>query len=347
MLYPIKFRPRVKERIWGGHAIAAMKAGSGARLSPDKLYGESWELSSVSGDVSVVANGFLKGNDLNEIVEVYMGDLVGEKIFERYGIGFPLLVKYLDCNDVLSVQVHPDDTLAAERHDSAGKTEMWYVVDCKPGAALYVGFKNPEITREEYIEAVAKSTLPELLNRIEVSPGDIFFIPAGVVHALGAGIEVIEIQQTSDITYRIYDWDRVDASGRPRELHTALAVDAIDFSADARELHKHYRSSGGAGAAIAWLQGGDFETVAHTLVNALATISGMICDGAKPSCAAKIAAAVDAGILGYQMYKAGQQFWGGDGIVSKGVENTITNVGRLAREGMRETDKEIIKLMLG
>ena len=239
MLYPIKFRPRVKERIWGGHAIAAMKAGSGARLSPDKLYGESWELSSVSGDVSVVANGFLKGNDLNEIVEVYMGDLVGEKIFERYGIGFPLLVKYLDCNDVLSVQVHPDDTLAAERHDSAGKTEMWYVVDCKPGAALYVGFKNPEITREEYIEAVAKSTLPELLNRIEVSPGDIFFIPAGVVHALGAGIEVIEIQQTSDITYRIYDWDRVDASGRPRELHTALAVDAIDFSADARELHKH------------------------------------------------------------------------------------------------------------
>ena len=178
-----------------------------------------------------------------------MGDLVGEKIFERYGIGFPLLVKYLDCNDVLSVQVHPDDTLAAERHDSAGKTEMWYVVDCKPGAALYVGFKNPEITREEYIEAVAKSTLPELLNRIEVSPGDIFFIPAGVVHALGAGIEVIEIQQTSDITYRIYDWDRVDASGRPRELHTALAVDAIDFSADARELHKHYRSSGGAGAA--------------------------------------------------------------------------------------------------
>ena len=246
MLYPIKFRPRVKERIWGGHAIAAMKAGSGARLSPDKLYGESWELSSVSGDVSVVANGFLKGNDLNEIVEVYMGDLVGEKIFERYGIGFPLLVKYLDCNDVLSVQVHPDDTLAAERHDSAGKTEMWYVVDCKPGAALYVGFKNPEITREEYIEAVAKSTLPELLNRIEVSPGDIFFIPAGVVHALGAGIEVIEIQQTSDITYRIYDWDRVDASGRPRELHTALAVDAIDFSADARELHKHYRSSGAA-----------------------------------------------------------------------------------------------------
>ena len=149
MLYPIKFRPRVKERIWGGHAIAAMKAGSGARLSPDKLYGESWELSSVSGDVSVVANGFLKGNDLNEIVEVYMGDLVGEKIFERYGIGFPLLVKYLDCNDVLSVQVHPDDTLAAERHDSAGKTEMWYVVDCKPGAALYVGFKNPELTREE------------------------------------------------------------------------------------------------------------------------------------------------------------------------------------------------------
>lgn len=251
MLYPIKFKPRIKERIWGGHAIAAKKGKAAGRLVPDKLYGESWDVSSVRGDVSVVANGFLKGNNLEEIIEVYMGDLVGEKVFERFGLEFPLLVKYLDCNDVLSVQVHPDDALAAERHDSYGKTEMWYVVDCKPGAALYVGFKNPDITREEYIEAVAKSTLPELLNRVEVEPGDVFFIPAGVVHALGAGIEVVEIQQTSDVTYRIYDWDRVDASGKSRELHTALAVDAIDFSIDARQLHKSYVAAANAATQVA------------------------------------------------------------------------------------------------
>lgn len=240
MLYPIKFKPRIKERIWGGHAIAAKKGKAAGRIAADKLYGESWDISSVAGDVSVVSNGFLKGNNLEEIIEVYMGDLVGDKVFERFGLEFPLLIKYLDCNDVLSVQVHPDDELAAERHNSYGKTEMWYVVDCKPGAALYVGFKDRNITREEYIDAVAKSTLPELLNRVEVKPGDVFFIPAGVVHALGAGIEVVEIQQTSDVTYRIYDWDRVDASGRSRELHTALAVDAIDFSIDANQLHKRY-----------------------------------------------------------------------------------------------------------
>lgn len=250
MLYPIKFKPRVKERIWGGHVIAAKKGRAAGRLSADKLYGESWDISSVAGDVSVVSNGFLKGNNLEEIVEVYMGDLVGERVFDRFGVEFPLLVKYLDCNDVLSVQVHPDDALAADRHNAYGKTEMWYVVDRKPGAALYIGFKNRNITREEYIEAVAKSTLPELLNRVEVEPGDVFFIPAGVVHALGAGIEVVEIQQTSDITYRIYDWDRVDAAGKSRELHTALAVDAIDFSIDAAGLHKTYAATPNAATQV-------------------------------------------------------------------------------------------------
>ena len=240
MLYPLKFKPRVKERIWGGQAILSKKGKAAGRLAKDKLYGESWDLSSVKGDISVVANGFLKGNNLQEIIEVYMGELVGEEIFERYGLEFPLLVKYLDCNDKLSVQVHPDDALALERHDSFGKTEAWYVVDCKPGAAIYLGFKDLNITREEYIAAVAESRLESLLKRVEVKPGDVFFIPAGTVHALGAGIEVVEVQQTSDITYRIYDWDRVDAAGKGRELHTALAVDAIDFEADADLLHKKY-----------------------------------------------------------------------------------------------------------
>lgn len=240
MLYPIKFKPRVKERIWGGKAILERKGKAVSRLDKDKLYGESWDLSSVKGDISVVANGMLKGNNLEEIIEVYMGELVGEQHFERFGLEFPLLIKYLDCNDRLSVQVHPDDELAEERHNSFGKTEAWYIAECKEGAAIYLGFKDLNTTREEYISAVAESRLESLLNRVEVKKGDIFFIPAGTVHALGAGIEVVEVQQTSDITYRIYDWDRVDASGKGRELHTALAVDAIDFEADAELLHKKY-----------------------------------------------------------------------------------------------------------
>lgn len=250
MLYPLKFKPRIKERIWGGSAILNKRSKAAARLDKSKPYGESWDLSSVKGDISVIANGFLKGNNLTEIIEVYMGDLVGEQHFERFGLEFPLLVKYLDCNDKLSVQVHPDDALAEERHNSYGKTEAWYVADCKPGAAIYLGFKDLNITREEYLAAVAESRLAELLNRIEVKKGDVFYIPAGTVHALGAGIEVVEVQQTSDVTYRIYDWDRVDASGKGRELHTALAVDAIDFEADADLLHKQYNLSKGGVANV-------------------------------------------------------------------------------------------------
>ena len=192
----------------------------------------------------------LKGNNLEEIIEVYMGELVGENNFERYGLEFPLLIKYLDCNDKLSVQVHPDDALAEERHNSFGKTEAWYIADCKEGAAIYLGFKDLNITREEYISAVSESRLEELLNRVEVKKGDVFFIPAGTVHALGAGIEVVEVQQTSDVTYRRYDWDRGDSSGKGRELHTALAVDAIDFEADAEVLHKQYNLSKGGDSKV-------------------------------------------------------------------------------------------------
>lgn len=266
MLYPIKFKPRIKERIWGGHAILERKGKAAARLNKDKLYGESWDLSSVKGDISVVANGMLKGNNLEEIIEVYMGELVGENNFERYGLEFPLLIKYLDCNDKLSVQVHPDDALAEERHNSFGKTEAWYIADCKEGAAIYLGFKDLNITREEYISAVSESRLEELLNRVEVKKGDVFFIPAGTVHALGAGIEVVEVQQTSDVTYRIYDWDRVDASGKGRELHTALAVDAIDFEADADVLHKQYNLTKGGESKV--IESPYFTMVIHD-VNAV------------------------------------------------------------------------------
>ena len=241
MLYPIKFIPRLKERLWGGkELLARVKQGKGAKIDATKSYGECWDLSAVAGDESVVANGFLKRNNIEEIIEVYMGSLIGEKNYEQYGLTFPLLIKSLECHDTLSVQVHPDDELAAERHNSYGKTEMWYIALCQEGASIYIGFKNPNITREEYLAAVNEDRLPEIMNRVEVKAGDTFFIPAGTIHALGSGVNVIEIQQTSDITYRIYDWNRTDENGVARELHTALAVDAIDFTSDAEACNKRY-----------------------------------------------------------------------------------------------------------
>ncbi len=214
MLYPLQFRPRLKELIWGS---------------------ESWEISAVRGDVSVVKEGFLKGNSLAELVEVYMGDLVGDKIFDRFGEEFPLLIKFIDARDRLSVQVHPTDEVAAARHGAFGKTEMWVILSAKPGARLFIGFKEG-VTRETYVAAVADGSVGELLNEVPVRPGDAFFIPAGTVHAIGEGIALAEVQQTSDITYRIFDWNRVDADGRSRELHTELALDVIDFTAPVRRV---------------------------------------------------------------------------------------------------------------
>ena len=227
MLYPLKFKPLYKERIWGGQRLAS---AMGKKLPEGVKIGESWEISGVEGDVSVVANGCLKSNNLQELIEVYMGDLVGEKIYDKYGLEFPVLIKLIDAEDVLSIQVHPNDQLAEERHHSYGKTEMWYVIAAEPGASLYVGF-NRQVTRQEYLDAVATGTLPSLLNKVEVKAGDAYFIPAGTVHAIGKGLLIAEIQQTSDITYRVDDWGRVDAHGKPREQHTELAVDAIDFGA--------------------------------------------------------------------------------------------------------------------
>ncbi|MDP4208982.1 MAG: mannose-6-phosphate isomerase [Bacteroidota bacterium] len=224
-LYPLKFKTILKERIWGGEKLKTVLSKQGK----NNAYGESWELSAVEGDISVVSNGFLKGNNLQEIVEIYMGDIVGDKVFEKFGDEFPLLIKFIDANDDLSIQVHPDDKLARERHNSYGKTEMWYVMDANPGASLISGFSKP-VTKEEYLNSVTNKTLKDILYRQPVVAGDTFFIPAGRVHAIGSGILLAEIQQTSDITYRIYDWDRVDDKGNPRELHTELAVDAIDYT---------------------------------------------------------------------------------------------------------------------
>jgi mannose-6-phosphate isomerase len=224
-LYPLKFEPIFSEKIWGGDKLKTFLN----KNIPSVKTGESWEISGIPGNVSIVGNGFLAGNPLDELIEVYMGDLVGDRIYEQFGPTFPLLIKFIDANDVLSIQVHPDDEMAMERHNSFGKTEMWYIMQAEAGAELIVGF-NKEVTKEEYLEKVESNTLKEILNYEPVKAGDVFFLLAGRIHSIGAGILLAEIQQSSDITYRIYDFDRLDDKGNPRELHTDLAVEAIDFT---------------------------------------------------------------------------------------------------------------------
>ncbi|MGL5681572.1 MAG: type I phosphomannose isomerase catalytic subunit [Marinifilaceae bacterium] len=225
MLYPLKFTPIIKQTIWGGKRLADKSSDPNVKEN----IGESWELSGVQDNVSVVSNGALAENTLEELIEIYMGELVGDHIYERFGVEFPLLVKYIDACDNLSIQVHPDDEKAHERHNAYGKTEMWYVVDADKDAELIMGF-NKESNEEEYLEKLNTNKLPDILNVEHVSKDDAFFIPAGMVHAIGKGCYIAEIQQTSDITYRIYDYDRRDKEGNPRELHTELATDVIDFN---------------------------------------------------------------------------------------------------------------------
>ena len=241
-MYPIKFKPILKQHIWGGETLLEMKRGQHIRVDKSKVYGESWDVSGIDGNISVISNGFFKGNNLQEAIEVYMGEIVGESVFERYGLSFPLLLKTLHCKDRTSVQVHPDDDLAAERHDSCGKTEMWYVVSAEPGATLYIGFKDPKITREQYIDAVAQGTVADIIEPVSVKAGDAFLIPSGTVHSISGGVTLIEIQQPVDLTYRIFDWNRVDEKGNSRELHTAYAVDAIDFTSNVAACKKEYKT---------------------------------------------------------------------------------------------------------
>ncbi|MBQ7311608.1 MAG: mannose-6-phosphate isomerase [Alistipes sp.] len=241
-MYPIKFKPILKQHIWGGDALLEMKKGQRIRVDKSKVYGESWDVSGIDGNISVISNGFFKGNNLQEAIEVYMGEIVGESVFERFGLSFPLLLKTLHCKDKTSVQVHPDDDLAAERHNSCGKTEMWYIVSAEPDATLYIGFKDSKITREQYIDAVAQGTVAEIIEPVTVKAGDAFIIPSGTVHSISGGVTLIEIQQPVDLTYRIFDWNRVDEKGNSRELHTAYAVDAIDFSSNVAACKRDYKS---------------------------------------------------------------------------------------------------------
>lgn len=250
-MYPIKLKPILKQHIWGGDALLEIKKGQRLRVDKSKTYGESWDVSGIEGNISVISNGFLKGNNLQEATEVYMGELVGESVFEHYGLEFPLLLKTLYCKDKTSVQVHPDDDLAAERHQSCGKTEMWYIVDAEPDALLYIGFKDANITREQYIDAVAKGTISEIIEPVSIKAGDAFLIPSGTVHSISGGVTLVEIQQPVDLTYRIFDWNRVDNEGNSRELHTAYAVDAIDFSSNAAACKREYKAVANQATEIA------------------------------------------------------------------------------------------------
>ena len=223
---PLKFEPILKTIVWGGEKIAPYKGIE----TEQKHIGESWELSGVAGNESVVADGPLKGKTIAQLVKEYKADLVGKHVYENTGDEFPLLIKFIDALTDLSIQVHPNDELAAKRHNgSKGKTEMWYVVDAEPGAHLLAGLTE-KITPEQYAAKVADGTITDVLARYEVKPGDVFFLPAGRIHAICGGCFIAEIQQTSNITYRIYDYGRLGLDGKPREVHTQLAKDAIDYT---------------------------------------------------------------------------------------------------------------------
>ncbi len=235
-LYPFKFKPQLKEKIWGGTRLQTLL---NKELGNKTHCGESWEISGLVNDESVVTNGFLSENNLNELIEVYLTELVGEKNYEKYGLGFPLLIKFIDAHDNLSVQVHPDDALAKSKYGQNGKTEMWHVVAADPGCGLYVGFNGP-VTKEQYCNAVDSGAVAELLRFYPVKPGDTFMIPAGTVHAIGKGVLLAEIQQPSDITFRIFDWNRTDVEGNSRPLHTEEALEAIHFDDKDQQYHIDY-----------------------------------------------------------------------------------------------------------
>jgi mannose-6-phosphate isomerase len=225
-LYPLKFKTIFKEKIWGGQKIKTILGKDFGALAN---CGETWEISGVKGNVSVVKEGPLEGRQLQTLIEEYKDKLVGGRSYEKYGSEFPLLVKFIDANDDLSVQVHPGDALAARRHDSYGKTEMWYIFQADDGAKLNSGFNRP-LTREQYLEYFRQGKLMDILNIEDVRKDDVYFLPAGRVHFIGKGCLLAEIQQSSDVTYRMYDFDRTDDSGKKRQLHTEESLDAIDFS---------------------------------------------------------------------------------------------------------------------
>lgn len=224
-MYPLKFEDILRPMIWGGEEISRFKQLPEIHAG----VGESWEIAQVGDKVSVVSEGVDKGKTITDLIVRDGAKLLGNHVAARYGAQFPLLIKFIDARDNLSIQVHPNDQLAMARHNSFGKTEMWYVIDAKPGAGLYSGFSK-QITPEEYVERIQNNTITDVLQFHQVKSGDVFFLPAGRIHAICKGIFIAEIQQSSDITYRIYDYDRRDAQGKARELHVEQSIDAVDFN---------------------------------------------------------------------------------------------------------------------
>ncbi|NVJ89066.1 MAG: class I mannose-6-phosphate isomerase [Flavobacteriaceae bacterium] len=224
-LYPLKFQPIYKYRIWGGEKL---KTQLNKKYDAQNI-GESWEISDVKNDETKVINGTLRGYTLIELIEKFKVNFLGKTVYKKFGNQFPLLIKFIDAKTPLSIQVHPSDKIAKERHNSFGKNEMWYVMQADENAELIVGF-DKKIPTEDYNNHLANNTILEIMHHEKVSEGDTFYIPTGRVHAIGAGVLLAEIQQTSNITYRIYDYDRVDVkTGEKRELHNDLAIDVIDF----------------------------------------------------------------------------------------------------------------------
>jgi mannose-6-phosphate isomerase len=224
-IYPLQFEAILKQRIWGGEKLKSILN----KPITSSITGESWELSTVDGDVSVIANGDYKGKALTDLINEYPNEVLGTAVYKRFGNQFPLLFKYLDAREDLSIQVHPNDELAKKRHNSFGKTEMWYIMQADKDARIIVGFKE-DSSSKEYLKHLENNTLVSILDDVKVKSGDVFFLETGTVHAIGAGLVVAEIQQTSDITYRLYDFDRKDAQGNTRELHVDLALEAINYN---------------------------------------------------------------------------------------------------------------------
>lgn len=225
MFYPFSFKPISTYRIWGGNKL---KTHYNKPFEGNNI-GESWELSTVQNNISVIDNGEFSGLNLNEIIKKHPNDVLGKKVFERFGYDFPLLFKLIDAAEDLSIQVHPNDEIAKRKHDSFGKTEMWYVLRAEPNAKIVAGFL-PNIDKVTYLENFKNDTFTDILRSIEVKTGDVFFIETGTIHAIGKGVMIAEIQQTSDLTYRIFDYNRLEKDGKTRELHTELALDVLNFN---------------------------------------------------------------------------------------------------------------------
>lgn len=231
-MYPLLFEPNLKPLVWGGHRLQPYK-----RLEPtDQPIGESWEVSAVAGSESIISNGEYKGLRLTDLIERFGPEIMGEKVAQQYGRTFPLLMKFIDAERDLSIQVHPNDEMAQRVHGKLGKSEMWYVIDAKPGSYLYAGFKQT-ISPYEYQKRVEDGSITEVLAKHDVHTGDVFYLPAGRIHAICGGILLAEVQQSSDVTYRIFDYNRPGMDGKPRELHTALAAEALDY-----EVQDEYRT---------------------------------------------------------------------------------------------------------